>query len=106
MKFKYQAKTKDGATQVGFVEASDRDAASAILSSHDLFVLSVVSDRPPNAFDHFAGFFGRVGRKDLIIFTRQLATLLEARIQLNSALKILYEQTTNANLKLAITQVA
>jgi len=47
-----------------------------------------------------------VGRKDLIIFTRQLATLLEARIQLNSALKILYEQTTNANLKLAITQVA
>ena len=44
MKFKYQAKTKEGVTQVGFVEASDRDSASAILASHDLFVLSVVAD--------------------------------------------------------------
>jgi type IV pilus assembly protein PilC len=105
MKFKYQAKTKEGATQVGFVEASDRDAASTILSSHDLFVLSVVADRPPSAFDNIAGFFGRVGRKDLIVFTRQLATLLEARLPLNNALKILYEQTSNANLKLAVSQV-
>ncbi len=105
MKFKYQAKTKEGATQVGFVEASDRDAASAILSSHDLFVLSVVADRPPSAFDNIAGFFNRVGRKDLVVFTRQLATLLEARLPLNNALKILYEQTTNANLKLGISQV-
>ena len=105
MKFKYQAKTKEGATQVGFVEASDRDSASAILASHDLFVLSVAADRPPTAFDNIAGFFGRVGRKDLIVFTRQLATLLEAQLPLNNALKILQEQTTNDNLKLAIEQV-
>jgi len=105
MKFKYQAKTKDGATQVGFVEASDRDAASNILSSHDLFVLSVAADKPPSILDNFAGFFARVRRKDLIVFTRQLATLLQARLPLNNALKILHEQTTNPNLKLAITQV-
>jgi type IV pilus assembly protein PilC len=105
MKFKYQAKTKEGVTQVGFVEAANRDSASAILASHDLFVLSVVAERPPTALDSFAGFFGRVTRKDLIIFTRQLATLLEARLQLNNALKILYEQTTNARLKESISQV-
>jgi type IV pilus assembly protein PilC len=105
MKFKYQAKTKEGATQVGFVEAANRDAASAILASHELFVLSVVEDQPPTALDNIAGFFGRVGRKDLIVFTRQLATLLEARLPLNNALKILFEQTTNKNLKEAISQV-
>jgi len=105
MKFKYQAKTKEGATQVGFVEASDRDAASNILASHDLFVLSVIAEHPPTALDTIAGFFGRVKRKDLIVFTRQLATLLEARLPLNNALKILYEQTTNPRLKDAISQV-
>jgi type IV pilus assembly protein PilC len=105
MKFKYQAKTKEGATQVGFVEASDRDAASTILSSHDLFVLSVVATHPPSAFDNLAGFFNRVSRKDLIVFTRQLATLLEARLPLNNALKILYEQTTSETLKNAVSQV-
>ncbi|HUC31367.1 MAG TPA: type II secretion system F family protein [Candidatus Paceibacterota bacterium] len=105
MKFKYQAKTKEGATQVGFVEAANRDAASAILAGHDLFVLSVIADRPPNALDNFLGFFGRVGRKDIIVFTRQLATLLEARLPLNNALKILYEQTSNKTLKEGISQV-
>ncbi len=105
MKFKYQAKTKEGATQVGFVEASDRDAASTILSSHDLFVLSVVAVNPPTALDSIAGFFSRVRRKELIVFTRQLATLLEARLPLNNALKILFEQTTNPTLKDAISQV-
>jgi len=105
MKFRYQAKTKEGATQVGLVEASNRDSASTILSSHGLFVLSVVADRPPGLIDDVIGFFGRVGRKDLIVFTRQLATLLEARLPLNNALKILYEQTTNLKLKDAIQQV-
>ena len=105
MKFKYQAKTKEGATQVGFVEAADRDSASAILASHDLFVLSVIAEQPPTALDAFAGFFGRVKRKDLIVFTRQLATLLEARLPLNNALKILHEQTTNVRLKESISQI-
>ena len=106
MKFKYQAKTKEGVTQVGFVEASDRDSASTILASHDLFVMSVVADHPPGALDALTGLIGRVGRKDLIVFTRQLATLLEARLPLNNALKILHEQTTNERLKEAILQVA
>jgi type IV pilus assembly protein PilC len=105
MKFKYQAKTKEGVTQVGFVEAVNRDSASAILASHDLFVLSVVSTQAPTALDNVAGFFNRVRRKDLIVFTRQLATLLEARLPLNNSLKILYEQTTNTALKTAISQV-
>jgi type IV pilus assembly protein PilC len=106
MKFKYQAKTKEGVTQVGFVEASDRDSASSILASHDLFVLSVIATQAPTALDNIAGFFNRVRRKDLIVFTRQLATLLEARLPLNNSLKILFEQTTNPALKTAITQVA
>lgn len=105
MKFKYQAKTKEGVTQVGFVEAADHDSASSILASHDLFVLSVEATNAPNALDNLSGFFNRVRRKDLIIFSRQLATLLEARLPLNNALKILYEQTTNTVLKEAITQV-
>jgi type IV pilus assembly protein PilC len=105
MKFKYQAKTKEGAMQVGFVEAGDRDGASTILSSHDLFVLSIESAESSSPLDNINGFLNRVRRKDLIIFSRQLATLLEARLPLNNALKILYEQTANTTLKAAVYQV-
>jgi type IV pilus assembly protein PilC len=105
MKFKYQAKTKEGATQVGFVEAGTRDIASGILASHDLFVLSLEETEAPGILDGINGFLNRVKRKDLIIFARQLATLLEAHLPLNNALKILYEQTTSKALKQAIFEV-
>jgi type IV pilus assembly protein PilC len=105
MKFKYQAKTKEGVTQVGFVEAQDREVASTILAGHDLFVLSVEGIQAPSIIDGINAFLARATRKDLIIFARQLATLLEARLPLNSALKILYEQTANPTLKTAILQV-
>jgi type IV pilus assembly protein PilC len=105
MKFKYQAKTKDGEMQVGFVEAGSRDSAVNILAGHDLFVLSMVAEAPPGFFEKIAGFFQRARQKDLVVFARQLSTLLEARLPLNDALKILHAQTTNPTLKEAVYQV-
>jgi type IV pilus assembly protein PilC len=106
MKFKYQAKTKEGEMQMGFVEAGSREGAFGILSGHDLFVLSVESAETVGVVDRLNGFFNRLHRKDMIIFARQLATLLEARMPLNNALKILHSQTQNKTLKEAILQVA
>jgi type II secretory pathway component PulF len=106
MKFKYQAKTKDGETQVGFVEAVNRDTAVSILTNHGLFVLSVVAEEAPGIFDRISSFFARARQKDLVIFARQLATLLEARLPLGDALKILRDQTQNATLKEAIYQIS
>ena len=80
MKFKYQARTKEGELQAGFVDAGDRDAALQILAGHDLFVLSVVSVGEKPWYAAIAGFADRVRRRDMVIFTRQLATLLEARL--------------------------
>src|SRR5258708_7794544 len=106
MKFKYQAKTKEGETQMGFVEAGSRDGAFGLLTNHNLFVLSVESADQKGISDRISEFFNRLKRKDLIIFARQLATLLEARMPLNNALKILQSQTANKTLKEAILQVA
>jgi type IV pilus assembly protein PilC len=106
MKFKYQARTKEGELQVGSVEAGSRDIALQILSSHDLFVLSVESAETPHWYDGIMGFFGRVRWRELVIFTRQLSTLLEARLPLGNALKVLYEQSTNQRLKEAVAQIS
>ncbi len=102
MKFKYQAKTKEGEMQVGLVEADNRDSATDVLANHGLFVLSIEEASAVHWYDHISAYFARARRKDLIIFTRQLATLLEARLPLNNALKILYDQTDNATLKEAL----
>ncbi len=106
MKFKYQAKTKSGEMQIGFVEAGNRDAAANILASHELFVLSLEQAEKHSFIEAISSYFGRVSRKDMIVFTRQLATLLEARLPLNTALKTLYEQTKQPVLREAIFQMA
>ena len=84
MKFKYQARTKEGELQAGFVDAGNRDAALQILANHDLFVLSVSATEKKSWYEPFTSFISRVRRKDLIIFARQLATLLEAQLPLTT----------------------
>jgi type IV pilus assembly protein PilC len=106
MKFKYQARTQEGESQVGFVEAPTQDVATNILTSHNLYILSLQVAEKIWWYDRIAQYFGRVRRRDMIIFTRQLATLLEARLPLSAALKTLHEQTNHPQLKEAILRVS
>lgn len=104
-KFKYQARNKTGELQVGFVEGPTKEAAASILTSHELFVLSLESSEKKNPFQSIFGFLNRVRIKDLMVFTRQLATMLESEMPLNSALQSLYQQTQRASLKEAVFQI-
>lgn len=106
MKFKYEARTKEGEPQMGYVEAGDQDAAVNILSSHDLFITKIEEVGKVRWYDRIGSWFGGVKREDLVIFSRQLATLLEARLSLNKALTTLHEQTANQTMKEAVLQIA
>lgn len=106
MKFQYKARTKTGELQVGNVDADSRDAASNVLLSHGLFVLSVSEVKEGHAFERIQNLFRRVKTADLMIFTRQFATLLESQVPLSDALTNLYHQTRSAVLREAIAEVA
>jgi type IV pilus assembly protein PilC len=106
MRYRYQAKTKEGEDQVGFVEAGTQDAAVTILTGHDLFVLKIESADVSHWYDRLGSYFGGVKREDMVIFSRQLATLLEARLSLNKALKTLEAQTENPALRDAVFQIS
>ena len=107
MKFKYQAKTKEGENQMGVVEAPSKDAATSILTSHNLFILSIEESEKSSWYDKLANyFFNRLRQKELVIFTRQLAMLLGAKVPLNISLKTLREQTASPALKEAVLQIS
>ena len=106
MKFKYQARNKEGEMQAGVVDAANRDSAVNILSSHELFILKLEAAEKPHWYDRLSGYFSGVKRNDMVIFTRQLATLLEARLSLNRALNTLEEQTQNPTLKEAVFRIS
>ena len=106
MKFAYKARTKEGELQVGNVDASNRDGALAILLGHGLFVLSLEAVHEERWYDRVMNFFRRVKSGDLMIFTRQFATLLASQVPLSDSLANLYRQTQNPNLKEVIAEVA
>ena len=106
MKFKYSARTKTGELQIGYIEAVNKEAATNTLNSHDLYVLSLEGITAPVWYKQLINIFNRVKRKDLMIFTRQFATMLEAAIPLGDTLKALYRQTRNSILKEAVFEIS
>lgn len=105
MKLKYTARTKQGELQAGFIEAANREAAATTLLGHDLFVLTIAPVETENWFDSILEIINRVKPTDLMIFTRQFATLLDAKISLGDSLKNLYRQTNNVILKEVISDL-
>lgn len=107
MRFRYTARTKGGTAQTGFVEGVNREAALNILVGHDLFVLSIepVLERE-HWYDRILSYFRRVKPGDLMVFTRQFATLLAAQVSLSDSLRAAYKQTRNANLREALGEVS
>ncbi|MST04396.1 MAG: type II secretion system F family protein [Candidatus Pacebacteria bacterium] len=106
MKFRYSARTKTGELQVGNVEAVDKDTATSVLISHDLFVLSIDKYSDPKWYNEFFLFWKSVKSKDLAIFTRQFSAMLGAKISLTDSLNSLYYQTQNTVLKEALYEIA
>lgn len=92
--------------QVGYVEGANREAAANILGGHDLFILSLDAQKQSQFAIGFLNFINRVKRKDLMVFTRQFATMMEAKISLGDSLKTLYAQTNNQILKEAIFEIS
>ena len=106
MKFKYKARTKTGELQVGFVEGASGSIATATLQGHGLFVLSVEVAEGKKWYDRFVGYFEQVKPKDMMIFSRQFATMLGAKVALNDSLKTIQAQTTNPTLKEIVGEVS
>lgn len=105
--FYYKAKNKSGHTVSGTVDSGSVDAAAEALSVQNLAIISI-SQRPVNPYAFLANFFvfNKVSSKDLVIFFRQLAVMLEANLPIVKALRILSEQAKNENLKNIIAGLA
>ena len=104
-KFKYVAKDNDGKNIAGVLEAADRQAAVADLRKKELIIISV-SDVPKGmSFNLPFGKRKKVKLDDLVIFSRQLSTMVDAGIPLVGALDILGEQMDNRAFGNIITSV-
>jgi type IV pilus assembly protein PilC len=90
--FIWEAKTKQGEVKKGEMEAGDQKAVEARLISLGLTPTRV---RRKSFLDANIALPGSVGGKDILIFTRQFATMIDAGLPLVQCLEILGSQADN-----------
>lgn len=107
--FSYIAIDKTGKRTTGTIEAANATLASQSLKQRELRPVSVkaVSDGPGLLAKLQIGSKNKkVKLKDLVIFTRQLATMINAGVPLVRSLATLQVQTENPSFKRTITEVS
>ncbi|MBU2028747.1 type II secretion system F family protein [Patescibacteria group bacterium] len=106
MKFFFRAKNKTGEIKEGTVEAANRDLALELIQKNDFFPISLNEEGKKISFlEIFRKYASRVKVKELMIFFRQLAIMIEARVPIVYALSAIKDQTENAFFKTVIEEV-
>lgn len=101
--YQYTAKDKNGHTLIGVLDAGSQAEVTEVLHRKDLVVVSIEQTKKKTV--KVSGKTKKVKLDDLVVFSRQLATMIDAGIPLVHSLVILGEQIENKNLKNVIVTV-
>ena len=92
--YKWVAETKKGKILKGELEAADERIAQLQLKRRNLSIKKIKA-KPKDLFENVAFFQPKITTKDVVIFTRQFSTMIDAGLPLVQGLTILSEQTEN-----------
>ena len=100
--FTWEGKTRQGSVQKGEIAANTKEDVLALLRKQNIQPINVVA-KPKEIRLSFGA--PKVNDKDIVIFTRQLATMIDAGLPLVQCLDILGSQTENKTLAKTVNQV-
>lgn len=103
MQFKYQAKDRSGKLRQGIVVSEDQHRAEQLLSENGLVILSL-EVQEQTVWDKLWPFGKHVPAKELVLFSRQLSTLIGAQVPILQSLRIMQGQMENARLKTILAE--
>lgn len=100
--FQWSGKTSKGLIETGEMAAASREEVIAQLRRRNI-TATVVTEKQKRVGKFTFG--GKVGDKDIVVFTRQFATMIDAGLPLVQALDILSNQVENKTLSKTLQQV-
>ncbi|MEA1929891.1 MAG: type II secretion system F family protein [Patescibacteria group bacterium] len=106
MLFNYKATTKDNQPQAGSIDAPNVDLAIASLQRRGLVILDIESTEKTAWWQTAVPFMNRVKMKDIVLLSRQISTLFEAKVSALATFKLLAAEATNVSLRSALLEVA
>ena len=106
MDYSYVAYTEDKRLVKGKLSATSEEAAADLLSYGGYQVVNLKSVTPFFDKEKLLARFSRIKPREIIMFSRQLALLLESGTDIVTSLELLQSQVTNQTLKKTIGEVA
>ncbi|MEK7539352.1 MAG: type II secretion system F family protein [Patescibacteria group bacterium] len=104
MLFKYKTIDKEGSSKEGEIDAPNRDLAISGLQRRGLVVISIKNEKERQSLFSIS-FFEKVSNKDIVILSRQIATLFEAQVSALKAFSMLATNTENKLLGRKLTEI-
>jgi len=102
--YKWVAQTKKGKKLKGELEAASEQIARSQLKKRNLTILTL-KPKPKDVFASLSFMQPKVTNKDIVIFTRQFSTMIDAGLPLVQGLNILAEQAENPTFKIILRQI-
>lgn len=106
MLFKYHALDEKGLERSGSVEALSMDVAVSTLQRRNLIVSSIEPEVQKSFFSTDFSFLQHVSNKDIVILSRQIATLFEAQVSALRVFRLLASEVDNKLLSEILTAVS
>jgi type IV pilus assembly protein PilC len=103
-KFTWEAKNKAGAQQKGVMEATNESMVESQLKKYGFNSISIKAEKKSFSIPGFGGG-AKVDTKDLVVFTRQFATMIDSGLPLVQCLDILASQQENKSFKAALQKI-
>lgn len=109
--YQYQAKDSNGESAKGKIEAADKSAAVRMLKEKKLFILSLSEISPDTTpIDRLRNSIRKllhpITSEELMIFTRELATMINSSFPLVTSIDILGQDVKNEALQSVVRDVA
>ncbi len=106
MLFSYKALDKDGHEREGTIDALSLDIAVGTLQRRSLIVSHIEPVKNESLFSFKISFFNQVSNKDVVILSRQIATLFDAQVSALRVFRLLASEVESKALSEIMTQVA
>ena len=102
--FQWKARTRQGSLKKGEIEAMNEAAVMAQLRSQMLLPVTV-KEKSKDVSEYLPFLKQGIKTRELVIFTRQFATMIDAGLPLVQCLEILGNQQTNKTFQTVIRAV-
>lgn len=103
--YRYNAMDANGRTVTGTLDADSLELVRSKLADLSYHVLSIRETKSRQGFQDWFTGIQRVKLRDLVMFSRQFATMIDAGLSVVKCLDILQKQTRNPKLKDTIAEV-